>query len=97
MAERVKGFADAKLIKSWAANIEENVWDGSPIIGNHPHFQRIWWAGGLGSHAMQMSPAICDGLAESIIRGRYEEHNDMSVFHWIRMMAGEKTVEDLTF
>ena len=64
-----------------------NLFDANAIIGAHPAVPNLWFANGFSGHGMQQAPAAGRGLAERILRGRFETL-DLSELSFDRLLAG---------
>ncbi|MSP98121.1 MAG: FAD-binding oxidoreductase [Betaproteobacteria bacterium] len=72
MAHRVPAFAALRVERAWAGYYEMNLFDANAIIGAHPAVPNLWFANGFSGHGMQQAPAAGRGIAELILRGRFE-------------------------
>jgi glycine/D-amino acid oxidase-like deaminating enzyme len=72
MAHRVPAFEALRVQRAWAGYYEMNLFDANAIIGAHPAVPNLWFANGFSGHGMQQAPAAGRGIAELILRGRFE-------------------------
>lgn len=72
MAHRVPAFSSLRVERAWAGYYEMNLFDANAIIGAHPAAPNLWFANGFSGHGMQQAPAAGRGVAELILRGRFE-------------------------
>ena len=72
MAHRVPAFASLRVERAWAGYYEMNLFDANALIGAHPAAPNLWFANGFSGHGMQQAPAAGRGVAELILRGRFE-------------------------
>lgn len=72
LGERVRNFAEAKIVRGWAGIYSYNTIDQNAIIGEHPDVPGYYMACGFSGHGMQQAPAVGKGLSELIRKGKYE-------------------------
>lgn len=92
LARRVPAFGQLRLLRGWAAFEDVNTFDQQPIIGRHPYFHNVYFAAGLGVHAVQMAPAIGRAMQELTLLTKYKTI-DLERFSWERVFA-EKKLDD---
>ena len=88
LAQRVPGFAAARVLSAWAGHYDVNVLDHNAIIGAHPDVENLLFANGFSGHGLQQSPAVGRALAETIVDGGYQSL-DLSPLGWQRVLRGE--------
>lgn len=93
MAHRVPAFEALRVERAWAGYYEMNLFDHNAILGLHPSLANLWFANGFSGHGMQHAPAAGRGLAELILRGRYETL-DLSALGFERLLANRPLRED---
>ena len=93
LATRCPAFEAVKVQSGWAGIYDVNTLDGNPIIGP--------WVGGLSNfyvvagfsgHGLQHAPSVGRGVAELLLKGRYETL-DLSLFGYERVLEG-RPIED---
>jgi glycine/D-amino acid oxidase-like deaminating enzyme len=92
MAHRVPAFAALRVERAWAGYYEMNLFDANAIIGAHPAVPNLWFANGFSGHGMQHAPAAGRGVAEMILRGRYEAL-DLAPLGFQRLIDGRPLTE----
>jgi FAD-dependent oxidoreductase domain-containing protein 1 len=92
MAHRVPAFEALRVEHAWAGYYEMNLFDCNAIIGAHPAAPNLWFANGFSGHGMQQAPAAGRGIAELILRGRYETL-DLSSLGFERLLSGRPQYE----
>jgi len=92
MAHRVPAFESLRVERAWAGYYEMNLFDGNAVIGAHPAVPNLWFANGFSGHGMQQAPAAGRGIAECILRGRYETL-DLSALGFQRLIDERPLVE----
>ena len=92
MAHRVPAFAALRVERAWAGYYEMNLFDANAIIGAHPAAPNLWFANGFSGHGMQQAPAAGRGVAELILRGRFETL-DLAPLGFQRLIDGRPLVE----
>jgi FAD-dependent oxidoreductase domain-containing protein 1 len=92
LAHRVSAFEALRVERAWAGYYEMNLFDANAIIGAHPAAPNLWFANGFSGHGMQQAPAAGRGLAELILRGRYETL-DLSALGFERLLENRPLVE----
>ncbi len=94
MAHRVPAFASLRVERAWAGYYEMNLFDANAIIGAHPSAPNLWFANGFSGHGMQQAPAAGRGVAELILRGRFETL-DLSSFGFRRLIENRPIAESM--
>lgn len=81
LAARVPAFETAKMLRAWAGYYEMNVFDHNALIGPHPAVDNLYFINGFSGHGIQQAPIVTLGLAELMLRGRFEtiDLSDLSV------------------
>jgi glycine/D-amino acid oxidase-like deaminating enzyme len=93
MALRVPAFEALRVERAWAGYYEMNLFDHNAILGAHPSLTNLWFANGFSGHGMQQAPAAGRGIAELILRGRYETL-DLSGLGFGRLLADRPLREE---
>ncbi len=94
MAHRVPAFAALRVERAWAGYYEMNLFDANAIIGAHPSAPNLWFANGFSGHGMQQAPAAGRGVAELVLRGRFETL-DLAPLGFQRLIEGRPLVESM--
>lgn len=94
MAHRVPAFAALRVERAWAGYYEMNLFDANAVIGAHPAAPNLWFANGFSGHGMQQAPAAGRGVAELILRGRFETL-DLAPFGLQRLIENRPMVESI--
>ena len=94
MAQRVPAFAALRVERAWAGYYEMNLFDANAIVGAHPSVPNLWFANGFSGHGMQQAPAAGRGVAELILRGRFETLN-LSPFGFQRLIENRPIAESM--
>lgn len=89
LARRVRGFEDARLVRTWAGHYEMNTFDQNAIIGAHPRVDGFWFACGFSGHGVMHAPAAGRGISELIAGGGYATI-DLSPFSVERIGEGRR-------
>lgn len=92
MAHRVPAFTALRVERAWAGYYEMNLFDANAIIGAHPSAPNLWFANGFSGHGMQQAPAAGRGVAELILRGRFETL-DLAPLGFRRFIEGRPLAE----
>lgn len=92
LANRIPNFERAKIVSGWAGMYSHNTKDQNAIIGEHPELSGYYMACGFSGHGMQQAPAVGQGLAELIMKGRYETI-DLSPLRFERFAMNELVIE----
>jgi glycine/D-amino acid oxidase-like deaminating enzyme len=92
MAHRVPAFAALRVERAWAGYYEMNLFDANAIIGAHPSAPNLWFANGFSGHGMQQAPAAGRGVAELILKGRFESL-DLAPLGFQRLIEGRPLAE----
>ena len=72
-AARVKAFEELKLVREWAGLYDECELDGNMILGHcEGGPENFLVACGFSGHGLMHAPAVGRGLAELVVRGRFE-------------------------
>jgi len=73
VADRFPAFEAAKCHRTWSGLYEQNELDGNPVIGPWKGgLENLYTVAGFSGHGMMHAPAAGLGLAELIVRGRFE-------------------------
>jgi glycine/D-amino acid oxidase-like deaminating enzyme len=88
LAHRVPAFNELKVKSAWSGFYDYNAVDQNAIIGHHPNFTNLIFAGGFSGHGLQMSPAAGRGVAELIEHGEFRSI-DLKAFSFDRLVANE--------
>jgi len=94
MAHRVPAFAALRVERAWAGYYEMNLFDANAVIGAHPAAPNLWFANGFSGHGMQQAPAAGRGVAELILRGRFETL-DLAPLGFQRLIDNRPMVESI--
>ena len=94
MAHRVPAFAALRVERAWAGYYEMNLFDANAIVGAHPSAPNLWFANGFSGHGMQQAPAAGRGVAELILRGRFETL-DLAPFGFQRLIENRPINESM--
>ena len=89
LARRVRGFEDARLVRSWAGHYEMNTFDQNAIVGAHPDVEGFWFVCGFSGHGVMHAPAAGRGIAELVTTGSYSTI-DLSPFAVERIAEGRR-------
>ncbi len=87
LANRAPLFEAIKLRRMWAGHYAYNTLDQNAIVGRHPDIDNFYFANGFSGHGLQQAPAIGRGLAELILRGRFETL-DLAPLGFDRILSG---------
>jgi glycine/D-amino acid oxidase-like deaminating enzyme len=72
LAARIPAFDAAKVVRAWAGYYEMNAFDHNALIGSHPAIDNLYFINGFSGHGIQQAPIVTRGLAELMLRGRFE-------------------------
>jgi len=72
LAARVPAFEEAKMVRAWAGYYEMNELDHNALLGPHPDVSNLYFINGFSGHGVQQAPIVTRGLAELMLRGRFE-------------------------
>jgi FAD-dependent oxidoreductase domain-containing protein 1 len=73
VADRFPVFEAAKCHRTWSGLYEQNELDGNPVIGPWTGgLANLFTVAGFSGHGMMHAPAAALGIAELIVRGRFE-------------------------
>jgi FAD-dependent oxidoreductase domain-containing protein 1 len=72
LAARIPAFEEAKVVRAWAGYYEMNAFDHNALIGPHPAVDNLYFVNGFSGHGIQQAPIVTRGLAELMLRGRFE-------------------------
>jgi FAD-dependent oxidoreductase domain-containing protein 1 len=92
IAHRIPAFEAMRIERAWAGYYEMNLFDHNAVIGAHPDHPNLLFANGFSGHGMQQAPAAGLGIAELVLRGRYETL-DLSPLGFERLIAGKPLLE----
>ncbi|NXW52676.1 FXRD1 protein, partial [Nyctiprogne leucopyga] len=88
LARRVPAFESLRPRGAWAGFYDQNVFDGSAVLGPHPRLENLFVAAGFSGRGLQHAPAAGRALAELLLRGRFLSL-DLRRLGWARLSAGE--------
>ena len=88
LAHRVPAFNELKVLSSWSGFYDYNRVDQNAIIGFHPNFTNMIFAGGFSGHGLQMAPAAGNAVAELFFYGGFRKI-DLTAFSFDRLEANE--------
>ena len=89
---RSEGFDACKVQRLWVGHYDYNTLDQNAIIGKHPARENLYLANGFSGHGLQQAPAVGRGLAELILKGRFEAL-DLSDLGVERVLEGRPFLE----
>jgi len=93
VAHRFPAFEAARCHRTWSGLYEVNELDGNPVIGawsgGRPN---LYTVAGFSGHGMMHAPAAARGIAELIVRGRYQSL-DLSRLGYDRVRRAEPYAE----
>ena len=92
LAHRVPAFEALRVSRAWAGYYEVHPMDRNAIIGPHPDCSNLLLANGFSGHGLQHAPAAGRGVAEWILRGRYQ-CIDLSSLGCERVLARRPLIE----
>jgi FAD-dependent oxidoreductase domain-containing protein 1 len=92
LAARMPAFEAAKLERAWAGYYEMNVFDHNGVVGLHPEIANFGFLNGFSGHGMQQGPVVGRGMAELILRGRFETL-DLADLGFERLIEGRPLLE----
>ncbi|SDD51543.1 Glycine/D-amino acid oxidase [Variovorax sp. CF079] len=72
VAHRFPAFEAAKCHRTWSGLYEQNELDGNPVIGAWSKLPNLYTVAGFSGHGMMHAPAAGRGMAELILKGRFE-------------------------
>ncbi|NDZ18327.1 FAD-dependent oxidoreductase [Variovorax sp. WS11] len=72
VAHRFPAFEAAKCHRTWSGLYEQNELDGNPVIGAWRKLPNLYTVAGFSGHGMMHAPAAGRGMAELILKGRFE-------------------------
>lgn len=72
LAARIPAFEEAKVVRAWAGYYEMNSFDHNALIGSHPAVNNLYFINGFSGHGMQQAPIAALGLAELMLKGKFE-------------------------
>ena len=88
LAHRVPAFNELKVKSAWSGFYDYNSVDQNAIIGHHPHFTNLIFAGGFSGHGLQMSPAAGRAVTELLVHGEFRTI-DLKGFSFDRLVVNE--------
>ena len=88
LAHRVPAFNELKVLSSWSGFYDYNPVDQNAIIGFHPNFTNMIFAGGFSGHGLQMAPAAGNAVAELFLYGGFRKI-DLKAFSFDRLEVNE--------
>ena len=92
LAKRIPAFEAARAERAWAGYYEMNLFDHNAILGTHPAVENMLFMNGFSGHGLQQAPIIGRGVAERILRGRYESL-DLTPLDFARLLANRPLLE----
>jgi FAD-dependent oxidoreductase domain-containing protein 1 len=92
LAARIPAFEAAKLERAWAGYYEMNVFDRNGVVGLHPEIANFGFMNGFSGHGMQQGPVVGRGMAELILRGRFDSV-DLTALGFERLIEGRPLLE----
>jgi FAD-dependent oxidoreductase domain-containing protein 1 len=92
LAARMPAFEAAKLERAWAGYYEMNVFDRNGVVGLHPEIANFGFMNGFSGHGMQQGPVVGRGMAELILRGRFDSV-DLTALGFERLIEGRPLLE----
>jgi FAD-dependent oxidoreductase domain-containing protein 1 len=93
-AHRFPALEAARCHRTWSGLYEVNELDGNPVIGAWTRgLANLYTVAGFSGHGMMHAPAAGRGLAELIVRGRYETI-DLTRLGYERVEAGAPYAEE---
>lgn len=94
VAQRFPAFEAARCHRTWSGLYEVNELDGNPVIGAWSRgLANLYTVAGFSGHGMMHAPAAARGLAELVVRGRYETI-DLTRLGYARIEAGAPYAEE---
>jgi glycine/D-amino acid oxidase-like deaminating enzyme len=73
LAHRFPAFQACRVKRTWSGLYEQNELDGNPVIGNFAgRLDNFFVVAGFSGHGMMHAPAAGRGIAELIVRRRFE-------------------------
>lgn len=92
LVKRVPSFRNLKIKNAWAGYQDVNVFDNSPVIGEHLLYKNLHFVCGFGNRGMQHALAVGRSLAEKLYQGAYVTLN-LRKFDLRRILKMEKLQE----
>ncbi|MES2048754.1 MAG: FAD-dependent oxidoreductase [Pseudomonadota bacterium] len=92
LADRVPGFAAARVQSAWAGYYDYNTFDQNGIVGPHPQLSNLLLANGFSGHGLQHAPAVGRALTEWIVDGAYTSL-DLSALSAQRLVENRPLLE----
>jgi len=92
LAARLPALRELRLERGWAGYYDENTVDHNAIVGRLPGTPNAYTATGFSGHGLMQCPSVTRGLAELLLRGRYESL-DLSPLGPDRFPAGRLVIE----
>ncbi len=92
LALRVPAFEAIRPGRAWAGPYDMNLFDHNALVGRVPGTANGYLAAGFSGHGLQQAPAVGRGLAELILKGRYETL-DLTPLDCARLPEGRPLLE----
>ena len=96
LAHRVPALEQLRVQRAWAGHYEMNTLDHNGIVGPHDEIPNLLFATGFSGHGVMHAPATGRGVAEQILRGRYETI-DLKPLGYGRIRSGTPLPETVVY
>ena len=94
MQERIPGTEYCQIKSMWGGLYANTIPDHNAIIGLHPDIKALFICTGFSGHGAMTAPAVGKGLAELLVKGRYETI-DLSPLRYERFREEKLIVESI--